>query len=650
MINIQNGQLRLGGNVIFSDLSWRIDIGKRIGLVGPNGAGKTSILKVLLGEYPLEEGRLESSKNLKIGYLPQDSAELPNKKVSETVWDSFEPLNRMEREIHELLQVIQTTSPDTAEHNKALQRYGVLQEEFQENGGYSRESEAKKVLIGLGFDHADWDRPVNEFSGGWRMRILLTKLLLEKPDILLLDEPTNHLDPDSLAWFEQYLMNSEAGLVIVSHDRYFLDRVVTEIAEIELKTFRIFKGNYSKYRKQKEELQEQLIAQKKNQDKEIAHLEAFVERFRAKNTKATQAQSRIKRLEKIERIEIESDPDSITIPLPEIPRSGKEVLKLDGVGHTYGDIRALYPMTAGIYRGDRIAVWGPNGAGKSTLLSLMAKEFEPTEGTVHWGYNTHTAYFSQHRADLLTSQQTAFDELSSVATSDMQSRLRDVLGAFLFKGEDVFKKVSVLSGGEKSRLALAKLLVKSVNVLIMDEPLNHLDISTTEKLEETLRNFKGTIVFVSHDRFFVDRLATMVWEMNNGRLKIYKGNFSDYEYAKQFLQESNAENTSQIDSNSADSQSSTRRQRKEQKRLEAEERNRLNARKRDKERKCEKIENEINSLDEEIQSIEAKLVSGELIHSPTEMSKTNKRYKSLLKTKEKLYAEWEKILDSLEVA
>ncbi len=648
MINLTDAQLRLGGNVLFSGLSWRFEVGYRIGLVGPNGAGKTSILRVILGDFPLEKGSFESSKNLKLGYLPQDGAELPEKSLSEILWSAFLPLNQMEKEMKGLLHQIQTTDADSIEHEKAMHRYGSLQEEFQRNGGYTRESEAKKVMIGLGFQHSDWDRPALEFSGGWRMRILLAKLLLEKPDILLLDEPTNHLDPDSLAWFEQYLANSNAGLVIVSHDRYFLDRVVNQIAEIENGTFRTFKGNYSKYRKQKELLREQLLAQKRNQDREISHLQNFIDRNRVRKDRAAQAQARMKRLEKIERIEVEEEQETVSIPLPDIPRSGLEVLSLEKVGHVYDTLRALHPIDATIYRGDRIAVWGANGAGKSTLLSLMAKNMEPAEGSIQWGYNTHVAFFSQHHAELQTSQNTVFEELSVVAPADMQTRLRDVLAAFLFRGDDVFKVVSVLSGGEKSRLALAKLLVRPVNVLIMDEPLNHLDMSTTEILEETLKKFKGTIVFVSHDRFFTDRLADQLWELRKGHLRIYKGNYSDYEYAQQFQLESAQDD--EASENESDDGKFTRQQKKEQKRREAEERNRLNAYKREKEKKCETLEREISLLDEEIESLESKLGSGELIRNPSEMSKTSKRYKQLLKNRDKLYAQWEKILDSLEVA
>ena len=339
MISITDGELLLGGKPIFSNLSWRIDRGKRIGLVGPNGAGKTSLLRVLAGEYALEKGSVEKSRNLTVGYLPQDSTELPRQRVGEILWRAFESLNAMEREMNHLLQTIQSTENGSPAHDKALHRYAEIQEEFHQRGGYQRESDAKKIMLGLGFQHEDWDRPAAEFSGGWRMRILLARLLLEKSDILLLDEPTNHLDPESLAWFEQHLLGTASGLILVSHDRYFLDRTVTQIAEIERGRFRLYPGNYSQYRIQKQALREQLLAQKQHQDREIAHLERFIERFKAKNTKASQAQSRIKRLEKIERIEIETDSKTIAIPLPPTPRGGKEVLALDRLGHCYSTVR-----------------------------------------------------------------------------------------------------------------------------------------------------------------------------------------------------------------------------------------------------------------------------------------------------------------------
>lgn len=643
MIGIIDGKLQFGGRVIFAGLSWRIDIGRRIGLVGPNGAGKTTLLRILNGETTLDDGSREMSNNLRIGYLPQESAEIPRMLVRELLWQAFEPLNAMEREMNALLDDVHHIPGDSPEHHKTLHRYSELQERFQEEGGYQRESDALKVLLGLGFQHEDWERPISEFSGGWRMRILLAKLLLEKPDILLLDEPTNHLDPPSLAWFEQYILAAPAGMVIVSHDRYFLDRVVGEVAEIEQGRFRVYKGNYSEYRRQKELIREQLLAQQRNQDREIAHLESFIERFRAKNTKASQAQSRVKRLEKIERIEIAGNGPAVSIPMPETPRSGKEVLILEEMGHCYGTVRALHPFTATVFRGDRIAVWGPNGAGKSTLLSLMAQAMEPTEGIVRWGYNTHVAYFSQHQAELQESNRSAIDELSAVAPAEMQPRLRDVLAPFLFRGDDVFKPVSVLSGGEKSRLALAKLLARPVNVLIMDEPLNHLDINTVETLEETLRNFSGTLIFVSHDRYFADRLATHVWEVEAGRIECFPGTFQQFDYARQQRQQ--AENVAVLTQSQDIPNRDTR---KEQKRREAEERNRRNAQKREREKTLKNVESQIHEIEAEIGLLEKRLASGELARNPSEMAKESKRYKSLLKTKDNLYEQWEKEIGKLE--
>ncbi len=644
MIQIIEGTLQFGARTIFSNISWRIDSGKRIGLVGPNGAGKTTLLRALTGEYSLDEGVVESSKDLSIGYLPQDSPELPKQLVREILWQAHEPLNRMERKMELLLEKVHSTDSDSAEHEKALHQYSDMQEEFQNRGGYQRESDALKVLLGLGFKHEDWERPAAEFSGGWRMRLILAKLILQKPDILLLDEPTNHLDPPSLAWFEQYLMSSGTGMAMVSHDRYFLDRTVEEIAEIEQGRFTIFKGNYSDYKRQKAALREQLLAQQRNQDKEIAHLQSFVDRFRAKNTKATQAQSRMKRLEKIDRVELASEGPTISIPMPETPRSGKEVLIMENLGHCYGEVRALHSFTATIYRGEHIAVWGSNGAGKSTLLSLMAQVFEPSEGSVKWGHNTHIAYFSQHQAELQQSNKTVLDELAAVAPIEMQGRLRDILAPFLFRGDDVFKSVSVLSGGEKSRLALAKLLARPVNVLIMDEPLNHLDLNTVETLEETLRKFTGTLIFVSHDRYFADRLASYVWELKEGTVERFPGTFQQFDYAKQ-LREEAGKNSKQEDIKVDAPQES----RKEQKRREAEERNRSNAEKRQKEKKCKEIEKNIHETEEEIDELEKLLASGQLIKNPTEMTKTSKRYKTLLKMKDKLYAQWEKEIEKLEV-
>ncbi len=655
MINIVDAELRLGGKTIFSNLNWRIGDGDRVGLVGPNGAGKTSLLRILTGEYELESGVVEKSKNMDIGYLPQESSDCPQQTIHEVLWEAFEPINRMEDEMKRLMKTVESTPNESKEHQKALERYGQLQEQFERNGGYSRESEAKKVIVGLGFSEEDWERDLNEFSGGWRMRVFLAKLLLQKPQMLLLDEPTNHLDTDSLAWFENYMSSMDCGMVIVSHDRFYLDRMVTQIAEIEKGNFKLYHGNYSRYKKQKELDREQLLAQKKNQDKEIAHLEKFIDRFRAKATKAKQAQSRIKRLEKIERIEIEEDSPVVTIPLPTIPRSGKEVLTLDNLGHSYGDVRALKPVSTLLMRGGRVGVWGPNGAGKTTLLALMAEEMEPTEGVVKWGHNVHIAYFSQHHAELQQSEKTLLEEMESVAPDEMRTRVRDVLGCFLFQGDDVMKKVSVCSGGEKSRLALAKLLIRPVNVMILDEPLNHLDISTVEIMEETFKRFEGTLIFVSHDRYFIDRLATQVWVLDRGHVDIYKGNFQDYEYAKRMLEaEKPGPQTGKPskavaidDTNTTEDKGLSREERKEKKRREAEARKKESEAKKEVRQQYQSLEQEILEMEEEIESLEAQLGSPEVAHNGDEMARLSKRYKELLERKEVLYEEWEVLAEQV---
>lgn len=646
MISITDAQLRLGGNIIFTKLSWRIDSTKRVGLVGDNGSGKSSLLRVLTGEYTLEAGAIETSKNLRLGYLPQDSAELPHMTVGEALWQAFAPLNQMERDIKALLDEIEHSGDETPAHARAVKRYGELQEEFQHRGGYQRESDAKKILLGLGFQHSDWDRQVAEFSGGWRMRVLLGKLLLEKHDIMLLDEPTNHLDPATLDWLEQHLQSMECGLAIVSHDRFFLDRMTNEIAEIERGRFYQYTGNYSKYRELKTLMREQLIAQKKQQDKEIAHMEAFITRFRAKNTKATQAQSRIKQLEKIERIEVQEDTPIVSIPMPRTPRGSKDAIRLEGVGHCYGDFRALHPVDAVVFREDRICLWGPNGAGKSTLVGLLAKTLTPTDGKVEWGVNSRIAYFSQQQAELQQSTRSVLDELAAAAPAEMQASLRDVLAPFLFRGEDVFKPVSVLSGGEKSRLALAKLLVHPCNVLLLDEPLNHLDIRTVETLEATLKEFPGAIVFVSHDRFFADRLAQQIWEMEAGRLVVYRGDFSDYQYAKRLQQEKEPQART-ANAASADEQGQ-RQQRKEQKRREAQERNKLSAVRREQRQQYQAVEQEIHEVEDEMQLLEEKMSSGELVRKADEMRAAKQRYDHLLERKDILYAQWEDLIELME--
>lgn len=652
MLQISGGELWLGGKPVLEDITLRLECGEHVGLVGPNGSGKTSLLRILTGEYPLDRGEVNRANSIRVGYLPQDAAEAPHETVQEWLWQAFEPLNQMEREMERLLEESHALPQDSPEHQRCLERYSTHQERFQEQGGYTRESDAKKVLLGLGFTNQDWERPVSEFSGGWRMRVFLARLLLEKPDILLMDEPTNHLDPPSLHWLEQHLKDSASGVLIVSHDRYFLDRIVTSILAIENRQLNRYQGNYTDYKRLRETQLEQLLALQRNQDREIAHLQKFVDRFRAKATKARQAQSRVKRIEKIDRVEIEEEAPVISIPMPTTPRSGHEVLSLQSVEHCYGDVRALHPVEASIYRGDRIAVWGANGAGKSTLLSIMAKAFEPTQGTVTWGHNTHIAYFSQQHAELQESTRSLYDEVSAVAPPDMQQRLRDVLAAFLFRGDDVFKPVSVLSGGEKSRVALAKLLVHPCNVFILDEPLNHLDMQTVETLEQTLRDFTGTMIFVSHDRFFADRLANQIWEMHEGRLRIYKGNFKDYEYVKDQESADEAETVTTINTPSEPDDSTessmSRQARKEQKRREAEERNRLAGVRKEKETRYAAIEEQILSVEDEISEIEQKMSDPETVRDGDAMAQLNRRYKKVKEEKEVLEVEWESIVEELE--
>ncbi len=645
MISLNNARLLLGGKEIFNNLNWRIDTTQRTGLVGANGSGKTSLLRVLTGEHELDEGTVETSKNLHLGYLPQDSAEAPQGTVREWLWDAFQPLNRMEDEMARLLHEIERLEEHSDAHKKSLERYGGLQDEFTARGGYQRESDAKKVMLGLGFKHEDWERPVSEFSGGWRMRVLLARLLLQRPDIYLLDEPTNHLDPDSLAWLEDYLKSSDSGMVVVSHDRYFLDRIVTNIAEIDRKKFRTFFGNYSAYKKYKEEEKEQLIAIRKNQEKEIAHLQSFVDRFRAKSTKATQAQSRIKQIEKIDLVEIQDEAATINIPMPETPRSGKEVLAIEKVTHRYGNLTAIRDINAAIYRGDRIAVWGANGAGKSTLLSIMAKVREPSEGTVTWGYNTHISYFSQQHAELQESTNSVLEELANSAPAEMQTQLRNVLGAFLFKGDDVMKPVKVLSGGEKSRLALAKLLVHPCNVMMMDEPLNHLDISTVETLENTLHKFPGTLIFVSHDRLFAERLAQQVWELQAGHMRLFHGSFKEY-WDRKTAERQTRE--AKLTAQAKQDASISREDRKEQKRREAKERNQRSKIKKEIEQRHASLEEQINDIEDEMKQLETQMVDEQVLKDPAKISEVTKRYKHIQSQKESLYIEWEDVIESLE--
>ena len=537
MIQLTNISLSFGGTPIFRNLSWTITPdGHRIGLIGPNGAGKTTLLKVISGDLAVDEGRVETGTT-SVGYLEQDIQELPpERSVRQEALRAFDDVLELERKEEEITEELaETTDYESDAYQKLLERLQRVQEALNAREAHRIRSQTDATLTGLGFDPDDLDRPIRTFSGGWRMRVALAKLLLQRPDVLLLDEPTNHLDIDSIDWLEGYLKSYPGSVIIVSHDRYFLDRMVTETAELTRGQVDLYDGNYSHYLEAREERREQWRNAYENQQRRIKEIEDFISRFRYNASKASQVQSRVKKLEKMERIpEPPSEDSTISFRFPEPRRSGAVVLDVTPFSKTYtseeGPVHVFDdagPLT--IERGDKIALVGPNGAGKSTLARIIDGS-ETFEGDRSLGHNVDLSFFAQHQADELEAGQTVLDAVREVSPGTPETELRTLLGTFLFRGDDVFKDVRVLSGGERSRVALARTLLSPANFLILDEPTNHLDIQSKQVLIEALQQYGGTFVIVSHDRHFLDEVVEKVWRVGDGGVREFLGNYSDYRW------------------------------------------------------------------------------------------------------------------------
>jgi len=523
VIAVESIAKSFGGQVLFRDLSWRIATRERIGLVGPNGAGKTTLCRILAGLDEPDAGRVSRPRATTVGYLAQEAAATAEGSVLAEALAGFADVWALERDMEDVAAAL-AAAPTEA----LTARYGDLQHRFEALGGYRLESEARAILSGLGFRVDELTRPLAEFSGGWRMRAALARLLLLAPSLLLLDEPTNHLDLESLAWLEKFLTGYAGTVVVVSHDRYFLNRMVTSIAELSAGGLTVYQGDYDDYLVEREARHALLEAQARNQAKRIEEIERFIERFRYQATKARQVQSRIKMLARVERIELPSAARRIHFKFPEPPRTGRRVATLAGVHKAYGDNVVYAGIDVAVERGQRVALVGENGAGKSTLLKLLAGVLPFERGERALGAHVAVHYYAQHQLDALTPSNTVLEELIATAPGLPHTRLRAILGAFLFSGDAVDKKVAVLSGGEKARLALGKMLVRPAALLCLDEPTNHLDLASREVLEDALGAFPGTIVFISHDRYFINRIATEVTHVHQGRLTHYLGGYDDY--------------------------------------------------------------------------------------------------------------------------
>jgi ATP-binding cassette subfamily F protein 3 len=533
MISLVNAAKRFGPRVLFENVTWMVTAQDRVGLVGSNGSGKTTLMKLLAGLETLDAGDCSSQKGISAGYLPQDGLQLSGRSVFQECLSVFDRLKEMEREIEQLAHGISDLDPSSDEYAAAANRYANLDALFRNRDGYALEAKVGSVLSGLGFQKDEWSKQTEHFSGGWQMRIALAKLLLEQPSLLLLDEPTNHLDLEARNWLESYLTSYPNAFVLISHDRYFLDVTVSRTVELWNKGLHFYSGNYESYLKQKEERRASLEAASRNQKERIQQLEAFINRFRYTATKARQVQSRVKELEKIERIEIPPEEKTIHFSFPQPKPSGRIVAEFSGVSKAYGEKRVLANVAFQIERGERVALVGVNGAGKSTLIKLLAGIEPLTAGEYRIGHNVQPDYFAQDQYKELDPAAQLLDDLTSVANGKTVTELRTLLGCFLFGADDVFKTIGVLSGGERNRYALARMLLNPSNFLLLDEPTNHLDMRAKDVLLESLEQFTGTVVFVSHDRYFIDRLATKVFEVKDGTVNVYPGNYEDFLFRKQ---------------------------------------------------------------------------------------------------------------------
>ncbi|MGK9125137.1 ABC-F family ATP-binding cassette domain-containing protein [Olivibacter sp. SA151] len=635
MIAINNLTFEIGARALYDDANWHIKPGDKVGLIGANGTGKTTLLRIIIGEYTPTSGTISMAKDLKIGYLNQDLLSYESEKsILHVAMEAFERQNQLHAEIETLLKKMETDYSEELIH-----KLSDKQIEFEALDGYNIEYRAHEILAGLGFDDEQQSRKLSEFSGGWRMRVMLARILLQAPDILLLDEPTNHLDLPSIKWLEAYLQAFEGAIVIVSHDRYFLDRVINKTVESRKGKLTLYAGNYSFYLEEKALRNEIQAGQFKNQQAKIKQEERLIERFRAKASKAKMAQSRIKALERMERVDdVDDDNPTVNFSFKFSKQSGRHVVRLEHITKAYPGVPILKNAHAVIEKGDKIALIGANGKGKSTLLRIIANADKDFEGKSETGHNVTTTFFAQHQLEALHLENEILQELQAFAPKHTETELRSILGCFLFTGDDAFKKIKVLSGGEKSRVALAKALTADANFLILDEPTNHLDIQSVNILIQALQQYEGTLITVSHDRYFLDSVANKIWYIENQEIKEYPGTYKEYEEwqsKRPIVKEKPLVNTIP--------------KKEENKKI-----NTYHAETPDKHKQLQKLNKELSVLEEkvgelekEVAAIEEQLTDQALYNNPQQLKEINLRYDSKKAELSQFQQRWETLADEI---